>query len=275
MPNINLNNTLACVTIKGIDATTFLQGQFTNDVNHLKQHETQLSANLNNKGRVFANFWLTKENDTYILITTHSIMDKLISRLKMYVLRSKVEFEKLTTNIIFTDNIQSMDNNLVILKIELPNNHYLVLTSEDIVIQDTSFWKLFLINHGIPQIYPETQEQLIPQHINFDELNGLNFKKGCYIGQEIVARMHYLGRSKRKMFRFLSDYELSIGQTVFSPKLNNQEVGIIVDIVKREVNYIGLVALQTDCHDSVYIDKENQKPILIQTIDYTRNNLDE
>ncbi len=257
---ILLNNTLGAISISGIDATTFLQGQFTNDVRLLDQNNSQLSANLNNKGRIFASFWLKKNEDSYILITTDALIEKLITRLKMYVLRAKVTIEKLNTNVVFTNNPQDKFN------IELPNKHYLILTDQNIGKTDNTTWKSFLINNMIPQIYPETQEQLIPQHVNFDEFNGLNFKKGCYIGQEIVARMHYLGHSKRKMYQFMSNTEAKIGQMVVSPKLNNQEVGIIVDIVKREVNYIGLVTLQTDCCDSVYLDKENQKPLLIETL---------
>ncbi len=265
MNSINLTNTLGAFIIRGIDSKVFLQGQLTNDINLLDNEDYQYSAYLNNKGRMFASFLIKKASENeYYFITTLPLLDKIITRLKMYVLRAKVEIEKLNLNIIFTNNTKHDTG----IKFKLPHHHYIYLTDENLDNSNTSMWKEFLINNGIPLIYPETQEQLIPQHVNFDELKGLNFKKGCYIGQEIVARMHYLGKSKRKMYRFLLDHEAKIGQIILSPKLNNQEIGTIIDITKRGKNYIGLVSLQNDCIEDAYLDLANQEQLLTQKIEY-------
>ena len=136
-------------------------------------------------------------------------------------------------------------------------------------------WRTFLISRGIPLIYNKTQETFTPQQVNYDLIDGVNFKKGCYIGQEIVARTHYLGRVKRRMYRFRFNStttltiatipSLSLGQIVVSPKLNNQEVGVIVELAKDgDTSYRGLVSLQIDCINSAFLDLDNTFKLLIE-----------
>lgn len=276
MINVNLNELLGLIEVSGPDSKTFLQGQLTNDITILDTENTlngefQYSAYLNTKGRMIASFWIKKINtssneDIYFLITNKDIIDKLMAKLKMYVLRAKVTIQKSEKHLLFTNN-STFNNDEYI---RLSNNNFIVFSdSEANGYSSINTFKEYLINNGIPLIYPETQEQLIPQHANFDEIGGLNFKKGCYLGQEIVARMHYLGRSKRKMYKFKSDYEVKVGQPIVSPKLNNQEVGIIIDVVAQNQKYIGLVALQNDCIDTAFLDIENTKLLSVNPIKYS------
>ncbi|MBY0378909.1 MAG: hypothetical protein K2P99_00760, partial [Burkholderiales bacterium] len=222
---VNLNNELSVIIVSGLEVKGFLQGQLTNDINLLDNQPFQYSAYLNTKGRMLASFWVKKVADNqYYLITSKAIVDKLILKLRMYILRAKVTIEKLATNIYFTDDISSFTSSI---NIPIAYNRYIVITNNiiDSINQTIDYFKQTIIENGIAIIYPETQEQLIPQHVNYDELGGLNFKKGCYLGQEIVARMHYLGKSKRKMYHFTTSHVVKIGQMVVSPQLNNQEVG--------------------------------------------------
>lgn len=283
MEQINLTNELCIIEVSGIDSPKFLQGQLTNDIMQLNKNGYQSSAHLNNKGRMLASFIITSPKpDTYYLITPKEIIDSILPRLKMFVLRSKVNITPSNATIIFSDHIITDTNTTI----ALATGYYLSITEQapdallyDILVSDVNKWKEFLITHGIPLIYSSTQESFIPQHVNYDLLGGINFKKGCYTGQEIVARTHYLGKVKRRMYHFTYNFSTStqensncnikVGQIVISPKLNNQEVGIIVEILKQEnSNYIGLVSLQTDCIDATFLDVDNQQQLHIEEINY-------
>lgn len=262
----NLSDILCVIEVQGADSKKFLQGQLTNDINLLDEKPFQFSAHLNNKGRMLASFIITKAGeDCYYLITSREIEDKIFPRLKMFVLRSKVIITQSKLNVIYSNNTINFGYT-----IEVCPQHFISL-SENLApeaTKDITTWKNTLINSGIPLIYASTVEAFIPQHVNFDLFDGVNFKKGCYTGQEIVARTHYLGKVKRRMFHFISDSKPVIGQKVVSPLVDNQEIGIIVDVIQRDYNYLGLVAMQVDCIDKVFLDKENRQQLLIQSITY-------
>ena len=263
MEKYNISNELKVISISGIDSQKFLQGQLTNDINELDNKSFQFSAHLNNKGRMLASFIITKTSpETYYLFTSSAIVDKIIPRLKMFILRSKVVIEALNSQVIFSDN--KLDNEL---SLEIFPQYFISIANFD-ASQNNQLWKKTLIHNGIPLIYPSTQEEFTPQQVNYDLFNGVNFKKGCYTGQEIVARTHYLGKVKRRMYRFICDNEPSIGQKVVSPLLDNQEIGVIVDTSKREHDYFGLVSLQIDCVDSAFLDLDNKIQLLTQSIEY-------
>lgn len=265
----NLNKQLTIIEVKGTDATKFLQSQLTNDINQLNTSSYQFSAHLNNKGRMLASFIITKvDENSYYLITPLEIIEKIVPRLKMFVLRAMVTITHLSNiNIIFGNT--SINDSL---SLELKVNFYLSFCNtlpENLNINaKTDLWKDFLINNGIPFIYLASQELFIPQNVNYDLINGINFKKGCYTGQEIVARTHYLGKVKKRMYQFTCKEEAKIAQKVISPIIDNQEAGIIVDFVQREEDYFGLIVLQIECIDKIFLDKENQHQLLIQPITY-------
>lgn len=262
----NLNDELCVIKISGIDSPKYLQGQLTNDINELEHKNFQWSAHLNNKGRMLASFIITrKAPECYYLITAKEIIGKIIPRLKMFVLRSKVVIELLDCNIYFSNKLPIEGTIL-----EIIPQYFIEITDKknENLPCDKSLWKSLLINYGLPIIYEKTQEEFTPQQVNYDLFNGVNFKKGCYTGQEIVARTHYLGKVKRRMFKFVCDFKPEIGQKVVSPNMNNQEIGVIVDYIKREHNYLGLVSIQIDCQESIFLDKENKIQLLIQALEY-------
>ena len=263
MERYNISNELSVISVSGIDSQKFLQGQLTNDINELDKKAFQLSAHLTNKGRMLASFIITKPSpEKYYLFTSTEIIKKIIPRLKMFVLRSKVIIEQLNSQVIFS-NYKSDDE----ISLEVFPQYFLSIKDIE-VPKDTKIWKHSLINHGIPMIYQNTQEEFTPQQVNYDLFNGVNFKKGCYTGQEIVARTHYLGKVKRRMYRFICDSKPTIGQKVVSPLLDNQEIGVIVDVMKREHDYLGLVSIQIDCVDSAFLDLDNKIQLLTQSIEY-------
>ena len=194
----------------------------------------------------------------------------------MYILRSKV---KLTMQDEAIQIYGLLDKNKNSNNEALPKNHLDVLNSNEchiiklqgvgrfmlvglkdacqalihenpelLVNQDINLWKQEEILSGSPNIYPATQEAFIPQSLNLDLIDAINFKKGCYTGQEIVARTHYLGKPKRRMFIAKAQAELnsSIGDPI---DFNGQAIGHIVDLVIHEGKTDLLIELLLDHAD--------------------------
>jgi folate-binding protein YgfZ len=266
---VNLSQELAILEVSGTDSVTYLQGQLTNDIKLLDKQSFMFAAHLNNKGRMLANFIITKvAENTYHLISNKSIISKVLPRLKMYVLRSNVVMRELEqTNIIFSDH--ALTNSIYSLELISGNFLSLIETTPDTKTKDLKHWHRFLIKNGICMIYPQTYEQLIPAQVNYDKIGGVSFTKGCYTGQEIVARMHYLGKAKHLMYKFICDTPVQIGQSVISPKVDNQEVGMIVDVVSRDYDCMGLVSIKNDYIEDAFIDDNGTThQLLIQELIY-------
>ncbi len=157
---INLTD-LGVLSVTGEDAASFLQGQMTCDVNELIEHKGQLSAFCNPKGRVIATFLIIKTTEGFLLVLPKSLLITVQELLQHYKLRAKVEFSE-------------MEN--------LPIQRFLKPSTL-----------------RTPWILPETSEQFIPQSLALDTNGAVSFTKGCYTGQEIVVRTHYLGDVKRQL----------------------------------------------------------------------------
>lgn len=270
----NLSKDLVVISVSGTDSTKFLQGQLTNDLEKLNRGKCQFSAHLTNKGRALASFIVYKvEDNHYLLVTAKDIGDKIIPRLKMFVLRAKVVFEPKDMSIIFGKDM--LESNIHIL---LPHNYYLNLESmiDGITTNvtyspqtaESDLWKIYLIDKGIPLIYASSQDLFTPQQINYDLLGGVSFTKGCYTGQEIVARTHYLGKVKRRMYQFRVDIACQIGQKIVSPQMDNQEVGFIVDVTPSKDKFIGLASIQSNCIDNAFLDLDNRQALVVQELKY-------
>ena len=129
------------------------------------------------QGRVQAVLWLTERADGIALLLPASLTERIAARLRKYVLRSKVKID------------------------ESPAAPGIV---EPAAYRERD-WQLAGIRAGLPQVYPETYESFVAQMLNLDLLGGIAFEKGCYSGQEIIARTHFRGAIKRRMFRFRSE----------------------------------------------------------------------
>ena len=180
-------NTISTVTVSGADAFEFLQGQLTNDLRLLDAQPTLLSAWCNPKGRVICLMTVTKTADGYSLSVPTDLTDDIIKRLTMFRFRAKVEFEV------------------------LPGSTPVSMSE--------------LIESGIPWIGLEQSEKFTPHMLNLDLLDAISLDKGCYTGQEIVARTHYKGATKRRMFRFESDKPVTVGDKVSA---DGREIGEIL-----------------------------------------------
>jgi len=222
---------LGLLELQGADTLTFLQGQVTNDVKQLNGETAHYSGYCNPKGRLLAMFLAFSHQERIHLQLPKDLIAPIAKRLKMFVMRSKVEIQDVSESIIkigingakaiellgaLFSKLPQNDYELVALEngalIKLPGKQprFEIFTdithapaiwsslSQHTKTVNAAYWELLEIQAGIPEVYPITQEEFVPQMLNLDLLNGINFKKGCYTGQEIVARTHYLGTVKRR-----------------------------------------------------------------------------
>jgi len=250
--------------VSGADAETFLLNQLSNDIRQLDAEHSQLTTYCNPKGRMFALFRILKDADGFLLISDHGIGSSLVGRLKMFVMRSKVDISDITNDDVLlgisgagatsalssflgqdlppdVDQVVSV-NDARVVRLPGTNPRFLVAASTDTAKSiwsalsgsatsvGRSCWEWLDLQAGQPSIHSETSEEFIPQMLNLDILNALNFKKGCYPGQEIIARMRYLGKLKQRMFLGHSAMERPVvGQPVFSPEFGDQGAGTVVN----------------------------------------------
>lgn len=253
---------LSLIRAQGDDVTEFLQGQLGNDVKALMPGQSQLTSYCTPKGRMLAIILLIRTDDGYLLLLPRDLRETLLPRLRMYVLRAKATLEAdnetCLTGIAGPGAIEliqqhdlvapTQDNHFEtcdgtsILKIQGPEPRFLCLSSpagtrtllnqlnDKAVLAGRSAWEWLDIQAGLPLVYPATQEAFVPQMANLDLLDGINFKKGCYPGQEIVARMRYLGKLKQRMYRGHINAGAcpTIGDAVYSTSFGEQSAGKIV-----------------------------------------------
>jgi folate-binding protein YgfZ len=257
---------IGLIKASGEDVADFLQSQFSNDIAHVSENHSQLSAYCNPKGRMLANFRLFKRQDDYYLRLPSEMIEVTVQRLRMYILRSRVELSVASNNrvgigycgpnasIKLQHQIgripQKVDDCIItedieILRIPGPDARFEIygtikaiqplweqLSVAGATPAGSTQWSLLDILSGIPTVLPQTREAFIPQMANMDLIHGLSFKKGCYPGQEIVARMRYLGTLKRRMYRLHLDTETAPqpGEEIFIKDTDRrQPIGKIVD----------------------------------------------
>lgn len=256
---------LTLLQADGADAETFLQGQLTNDIRQISDERAQISAYCNAKGRMFAIFLIAKRGETYYLQLPAPLAESTLKRLRMFVLRAKVKIE-LADPALVRAGISGPDSEALIktvfttlpeqdfdcvthqgtFVIRLPGLHprFEILAGVDQMIRlweqarsanmtpcGPQSWSWLDIMAGLPSIQPGTVEEFVPQMANLELVNGVSFKKGCYPGQEIVARMHYLGRLKQRMvIAHLADGDCPVpGTAVYASGVPDQSAGSIVD----------------------------------------------
>jgi tRNA-modifying protein YgfZ len=256
---------LGVISVHGKDATGFLQGQFSNDVREVDEGHSQLSAYCTPKGRILGLFRLFRRGDTYYLRLPLDTLDAVLERLRRYVLRAEVTLEDATDNFIRIGATgKEAAEELAAVIGNLPEQEGAVVQTQDLSVLrvpgvhprfevyalsydaarnlwDTlnvrgapvglDAWQLTEIQAGLPNVYASTAEQFIPQMLNLQLIDGVNFRKGCYPGQEIVARTQYLGALKRRMYagRIATDTPPSPGDALYTPHDSVQAAGQLVD----------------------------------------------
>ncbi|MFZ6800187.1 YgfZ/GcvT domain-containing protein [Undibacterium sp. Di24W] len=253
------------IQANGDDAASFLHNQLSNDVEHLNNTHSRYAAYCTPKGRMLASFLYWKTDDNIVLQCSASLQPALQKRLQMFVMRSKVkledvseqfallglsgnaaeaflltQFSKLPSAI--NDKLSNAAGTLIRLHDAFETARYQWLVSHakfaeissqiDASLQkvDDSIWRLGNIHAGLPQVLEQSKEKFVPQMINFELIGGVNFRKGCYPGQEIVARSQYLGKLKRRMAIALVKADtVDVAMEIFSDNDPTQPCGMIVN----------------------------------------------
>ena len=182
------------ISVNGPDAFEFLQGQLTNDLKRLDTEAEILAAWCNPKGRVIWFGTVSASDSGFGLSAPAETAESIVQRLTLFRFRSKVEFE-------IVDDGVSVD----------PGE---------------------LIRGGYPFIGSEQLEQFTPHMLNFDLLDAVSFDKGCYTGQEIVARTHHRGATKRRTLRFESEFPVNVGDKVAADK---REIGEVLNTAGNDL----------------------------------------
>lgn len=275
---------LALIRISGEEASTFLQGQLTCDIRSLTEEKASIAAFCTPKGRVISTLLLLKNDAEFWLILPRSLLDKVIQKLRMYVLRSKVRLEEASathailglchaqTKPDFAFHAESFAVSrqmglTVSLPSELPRFLCIferdglsaliaTLESQGFVQNSAEAWRYQDISDGFPWFDIDRSEQFIPQMLNLERLGGISFNKGCYTGQEIVARTHYLGKAKRQLFVAACDHEVADDRPLaVLNQIQQEKCGDVLSLQNLNGGCRLLIVLQT-------IDEEAKRFIL-------------
>jgi len=295
------------IVIAGDDAAAFMQGQFTNDVELVDENRSQLNAICNNKGRMIANFRLFKYQNNYFINLKSDLAEICIDHLQNYILRSQVAIQDVSEQLIHmgisgndcstllapyisdltdeTDCISFNDDYFAIRAAgELPRyeifcdiEHAKKLWQE--LCQKTrpvnsSSWDYLNIQAGIPFIDKHTSESFVPQMANMELINGVSFTKGCFTGQEIVARMHYLGKLKKRCFRvhIATEGQPAAGDKLFAENARaGQNTGEIILAEKNpESGYDALAVIQiADAGSNLFLNDAEGPKVSVKELPYS------
>lgn len=240
---------LGIIRVQGDDAASFLHGQLTNDFALLDQQHARLAAFCSAKGRMQASFiGFKRAPDDILLICSQDLLARTLKRLSMFVLRAKAKLTDASadfqlfglignavpaTEAPWTLHTQADGSHLVhlypaagqprallVAPVGTPAPQGTALTSEQ--------WLWTEVASGIAMVSEPVFELFVPQMLNYESVGGVNFKKGCYPGQEVVARSQFRGTLKRRAYIVHADQPLNAGQEVFAASDAEQATGTVV-----------------------------------------------
>ncbi|MDR0439917.1 MAG: folate-binding protein, partial [Candidatus Accumulibacter sp.] len=253
---------LALIGFAGDDARTFLHNQLTSDVNHLATKSAQHAAWCSPKGRMLASFTLFRRDADYLALLSADLREFVQKRLQIYVLRSKVVIGDCSASHEIlgvsgpraADALQSAGLEAPAAAmgvataasadasvIRLDDRRYVIVAASGAagrIWQALSaiaapagapVWQWLDIAAGIPRVAAATREAFVPQMADFDRIGGVSFHKGCYPGQEVIARARYLGKIKRHLYRARAAGPIAAGMSVFPAATPDQPCGQIAN----------------------------------------------
>lgn len=265
---------MTALHVAGEDATKFLHAQFTNDLANLPVNQWQYTGYCTPKGRLLSFMMIARTgNNNYQLIMPADVADSILPRLRMFVMRDDVTIvvqdeERGITGILADPatlkkhgldcepepgHLKALPGDSLLMTLDSEPGRYLYLSGRDQISKislpatDRDRWTSQDISAGIPAVVTATQEAFVPQMVNLDLIGAVNFKKGCYPGQEVVARVHYLGKIKQRMFSaHCNSTELAKpGDKVYTSGEAEKAAGTVVQSAQSESGQLLQIALQT------------------------------
>jgi len=261
----------ALLRISGSDAETFLQGQLSNDINNLGNSSVQMNAYCQHQGKILALFWVIKNEDSFFLSFPSDLLEAIKPRLQMFIIMSDVVIEDITNEYTQVGSIDEAHQKALVINDKLS----LIIADKDDIselsIESIDHWDKACVDSLLPEIFLVTSEKLVPQMLNLD-INefGVNFSKGCYPGQEVVARLHYLGSAKRRLFAFESSSEVNLGDSLYCPSSKSAKArgarykssGIVIFRIKYNSHFYCLATLEVELIDAKITLNNEQGPTL-------------
>ncbi|HBU30381.1 MAG: glycine cleavage system protein T [Thiobacillus sp. GWE1_62_9] len=251
---------LGVIAFRGDEAASFLQGQLTNDVRSLHADAAQWNGYCSPKGRLLGNFLLWRQGEDYCLQLSGDILPSVLKRLSMFILRAKAQGrdasdESVRLVVAGPQAAAAVGAAMgavpdAAMRTVAGDSGFVVRVGADKFVLSIAperaaavwqtlrqtatpvgapVWDWLRLNAGIPMIVAATQEQFVPQMVNLEVIGGVSFQKGCYPGQEIVARSQYLGKLKRRMFLAHVDAEAAPGDSLYSADIEGQATGTVVN----------------------------------------------
>ncbi len=289
------------LSLEGDDAVSFIHGQLSNDIEHLGSNQARLAAYCNPQGRMLALFNAWKSSGKVWLTIPRDILATLLKRLQMYILRAKVTISDESDNMAILgiggekggEALSKWFETLPSEPFGKTENEYGVLVrvadafgfprylltiaeerlqaieselSSTLSVCDESGWTMGDIKAGVPQITLPVQDRFIPQMVNLEQAGGLSFKKGCYPGQEVIARSQYKGTVKRRMFHgmvelpFEADPPVDVNMTAGTDIVDStgQACGTVVCSARRDnsrVDFLAVVQTEAISNDALRAEK--------------------
>lgn len=251
---------LGLIECAGEDAKSFLHNQVTSDINHLDADAAQHSAWCSAKGRMLASFLLHRQADSYLIRLAADLVPAIQKRLQMFILRAKVKVTDLSeSHCLLGISGEQAERALAAAGLPVPAKaletapftdgkvirlsaarfeicvageaapaiwRALAATARPVGIPA---WQWLDIQAGIPLIGEATREEFVPQMANFEKIGGVSFQKGCYPGQEVIARTQYLGKVKRHLYRLNTAQDVAAGTPIFSPDNPEHACGMVAN----------------------------------------------
>jgi len=275
-------NCYQILKVSGSNAKNFLQGALTCNLNYAKSGKSLIGARCNLKGRVTAILYLFNDGDCWYLVVAQSLVQSLLQDLTKYALFAKTKVEISQDFKIFgiidqnknceNKNLLNQQDNSFLLNLfadvfllicaKNDANNWNNLLAKSYQLKDLNLWNLKHIQNGIAQIEPIYSAKFVPQMLNLPAIGAVSFKKGCYMGQEVVARMQFLGQSKRQMARFFVDYQnLEIGANLFDSNAKTIGELILSANLKTGSEFLAVIDKNT-IFDKIYLN--NQQVSLLE-----------
>jgi tRNA-modifying protein YgfZ len=259
---------LGVLRFTGADALEFLQGQVSNDTQRLTGNASVFAAYSNAQGRVLALIYLLPHSSGTLAILPREILKPTMERMRKFILRAKVRIEDAGDSLAVAGRYGAAAPSSGYAEEDgvgiCPVGHdatraWVIGPAEKLPAADAEqagrneeAWRLADIGAGLPQIYAATSETFVAQMLNLDLLDGISFTKGCYTGQEIIARTQHLGRIKRRMFRLqLPRGHWQIGQAV---RLVDGRQGRLTEVAESNGRFEALAVLSIEAGAAVSSD---------------------
>jgi len=296
---------LRSFSAQGEDATNYLHNLFSNDVKKLTDDAAQWTSFNSPKGRMLANMLLWHADGGYRLALATDLHANILKKLKMFVLRSKVVLEdtgdarallgvasETLAETLAKANLPvpaapmkcSHRNDVAVIRldakraiIDLPSERladvWAELRAQSVTPAGTAAWQWLDVQCGIPLVTEATQDEFVAQMLNYELIGGVSFKKGCYPGQEIVARTQHLGKLKKRMYHVQgpANTDASVGDDLFAPSFEDQSIGKIVTVTPAPnggIEALAVMQIQAADEGQIFLRAPDGVKLKLGTLPY-------